>query len=114
MKRWLAVPILAAVVIAACTKRREAPTAPPPPAWDTVLWNNSSAMFHTTTSGACAPCAEDGVWDSGLMAAGAKFRVVFGPGVDQPGLVHVDSSGVFPYFCQPHQPNMAGSITVNP
>jgi len=71
-------------------------------------------MFHTTTSGACAPCAEDGVWDSGLMAAGAKFRVVFGPGADQPGLVHVDSSGVFPYFCQPHQPNMAGSITVNP
>lgn len=141
MKRWLVVPLLAVLVVAACTKRREPPTAPGPPAppatprlvtvqmtaalrfvprdtvvspGDTVRWVNSSAMFHTTTSGMCPPCDPDGLWDSGLMGAGATFRVVFGPGVDQPGLVHVDSTGAFPYFCQPHAPDMAGSITVMP
>jgi plastocyanin len=123
-----------------CTKRREPPTAPhtPPPATprtitvrmraapnvfvprdtvvapgDTVLWINDGG-FHTTTSGPCPPCTPDGLWDSGLMSAGATFRVVFGPGTDAPGLVHVDSTGLLPYYCEPHAPDMAGSITVMP
>jgi plastocyanin len=138
MKNWLAVALIGVLVVAACTKRRTPPTAPAPPAtpglatvWmlagnvfvprdttishgDTVLWVNASAMSHTTTSGACAPCVADGVWNSGTMSPGATFRVVFGPGTDQPGLVHVDSTGAFPYYCIPHQPTMAGSITVMP
>jgi plastocyanin len=81
---------------------------------DTVLWINDGPMQHTTTSGPCPPCNGDGLWNSGLMPAGAMFRVVFGPGTDQPGLVHVDSVGPVPYFCIPHAPGMSGSITVTP
>lgn len=139
MKRLCLVLALPAVLLSAgCTKRREPPTAPPPPAapgrvtirmtapnvfvprdttvahGDTVLWINDGPMQHTTTSGPCPPCNGDGLWDSGLMPAGATFRVVFGPGTDGPGIVHVDSTGFLPYFCIPHAPGMSGSITVTP
>jgi plastocyanin len=145
MKRMRFVPgaaaltLLALAVLFGCTKRRTPPTAVTPPPvgsatavirmvpnqflphdttvshGDTVLWVNMGG-FHTSTSGACTPCAEDSLWDSGLMSAGDSFRVVFGPGTDVPGeIVHIDASGHFPYFCVPHAfIPMDGSITVNP
>jgi plastocyanin len=140
MRKVLAAALLGLLVATACTKRRDPPTAPgpPPPSGstmtirmlngnvfvprdtavahgDTVLWINASGMVHTSTSGPCAPCAPDGLWDSGNVGPAAEFRVVFGPGADQAGIVHVDSSGLFPYYCIPHRfQNMAGSITVTP
>jgi plastocyanin len=112
------------------------PTAPPPPtgpgtttiqmtgasnftpanvtvsAGDTVRWVNSSGLTHTTTSGMC--CTGNGTWNSGNMGNGAQFRVVFGPGTNGPGIVHVDATGSFPYFCIPHGAMMTGTVTVNP
>jgi plastocyanin len=138
---WMMTLLAALTLVGACTKRRTPPTAPQDPGTpgtpalvtvrmlavnrfvpedttvargDTVLWVNHDTMGHTTTSGACAPCVASGLWNSGNMPPGASFRVVFGPGTNQPGLIHVDSSGVFPYYCIPHQPGMAGSITVTP
>lgn len=135
---WFVPAVLAILACAGCSKRREAPTAPPPPAaprtitvrmtapnvfvpkdttvahGDTVLWINDGPAQHTTTSGPCPPCGGDGLWNSGNMTVGTTYRVVFGPGTNQQGLVHVDSTGFFPYFCIPHAPGMSGSITVTP
>jgi plastocyanin len=129
--------LIGVALAGACTKRRNPPTAVVPPPGvpstalirmiqtsfvphdttvsygDTLLWVNASNPVHTTSSGPCMPCALDGLWDSGDMARGDSFRVVFGPGVDAPGIVHVDSTGFFPYFCIPHQfIPMDGTITV--
>lgn len=137
--RGVALGGLCLVVFIGCTKRRTPPTAvTPPPAGpgtavvrmvatsfvphdttvnygDTLLWVNTGG-FHTTSSGACSPCVQDSLWDSGLMSPGDSFRVVFGPGTDVPGVIaHVDSTGHFPYYCIPHEfIPMDGSITVNP
>jgi plastocyanin len=129
--------ILTTVVFVSCTKRRTPPTAVAPTTTgttlvrmvglsfvphdttvargDTLLWVDVSGT-HTTTSGPCSPCAADGLWDSGVMAAGDSFRVVFGPGVDLPGsIMHVDSTGLFPYYCVVHEfIPMDGSILVTP
>lgn len=68
---------------------------------DSVLWVNTSAMFHTTTSGING--VPNGYWDSGLMAPNDSFAF------------HFDSIGVFPYYCTPHWTlGMVGQITVGP
>ncbi len=68
---------------------------------DSVLWVNTSAISHTTTSGVNG--VPDGYWDSGLMAPTDSFTFYF------------DSVGVFPYYCTPHWTlGMVGSITVAP
>ncbi len=68
---------------------------------DSVLWVNTSALVHTTTSGTGG--VPSGYWDSGLMAPNDSFAFYF------------DSAGVFPYFCTPHWTlGMVGEITVEP
>ncbi len=68
---------------------------------DSVLWVNTSALTHTTTSGVSG--VPDGYWDSGLMPPNDSFTF------------HFDSSGVFPYYCTPHWIlGMIGLITVAP
>jgi plastocyanin len=49
----------------------------------TVLWTNSSPLAHTVT-------ADDGAFDSGMVAPGDTFSMFF------------DTPGVYQYFCQPH------------
>jgi len=70
-------------------------------AGDTVIWTNTASFGHTTTSGSSngSTCTSDGNWDSGTMAANAKFKHKF------------TTDGVFPYFCNIHC-SMTGSITV--
>lgn len=140
-RNLLLLALCSIALIGACTKRRSAPTAPgvqpgATPATieihmvgtafvphdttvspgDTVLWVNTSALNHTSTSGACVPCASDGLWNSGTLMPADSFRVVFAAGVDVPGAIaHVDSTGFFPYYCIPHAfIPMDGSITVAP
>ncbi len=140
-KTIVVLSLCAVALIGACTKRRTPPTAPNPvppganstveihmvgttfvphdttvSAGDTVLWVNASGLNHTSTSGACVPCASDGLWNSGTVVPGDSFRVVFGPGIDVPGsIAHLDSTGFFPYYCIPHAfIPMDGSITVTP
>ncbi len=68
---------------------------------DSVLWVNTSALFHTTTSGTGGVAS--GYWDSGLMSPNDSFAF------------HFDSAGVFPYFCTPHWTlGMVGLINVQP
>ncbi len=68
---------------------------------DSVLWVNTSAISHTTTSGAGG--VPSGYWDSGLMPPNDSFFFYF------------DSVGVFPYYCTPHWTlGMVGLITVEP
>ncbi len=55
---------------------------------------------HSTTSGACPPCAGDGTWDSGVHNSGFTFDHTF------------SSAGTFPYFCTVHGSLMTGTITV--
>ena len=66
---------------------------------DSVLWINTSAIFHTTTSGVSG--VPNGYWNSGSMASNDSFSF------------HFDSTGVFPYYCTPHWTlGMVGQITV--
>jgi plastocyanin len=68
---------------------------------DSVRWINTTAIFHTTTSGVSG--VPNGHWDSGLMAPNDSFAF------------HFDSAGVFPYYCTPHWTlGMVGLITVAP
>jgi plastocyanin len=68
---------------------------------DSVLWINTTAIGHTTTSGVNG--VPDGYWDSGLMAANDSFAFEF------------DSAGSFPYYCTPHWTlGMVGLIIVDP
>lgn len=68
---------------------------------DSVLWVNTSALFHTTTSGTGG--VPSGYWDSGLMSPNDSFAF------------HFDSAGSFPYFCTPHWTlGMVGLINVQP
>ena len=68
---------------------------------DSVLWVNTSAIVHTTTSGVNG--IPDGYWDSGSMAANDSFAF------------HFDSAGAFPYYCIPHWAlGMIGLVVVTP
>lgn len=69
---------------------------------DTVKWTNVGAMAHTATSGTQGTPGEGVLFDSGFMNPGAVFRWVV-----------KDTSGVLPYFCQPHAfAGMLGQITI--
>ena len=58
-----------------------------------VIWRNGDGTTHTVT-------ADDGLFDSGNIAAGGSFSYAF------PG------TGIFPYHCKIH-PTMTGIIDVN-
>jgi plastocyanin len=58
----------------------------------TVTWTNNDAMNHTVTS-------NSGLFDSGNIAAGAKFSKQF------------STAGSYPYHCTIHA-GMTGTITV--
>ncbi len=57
-----------------------------------VIWINRDAEPHSST-------ADDGAWDSGLVASGSRFSQSF------------DEAGRFGYFCVPH-PFMKGVVIV--
>jgi plastocyanin len=57
-----------------------------------VTWTNSDTSTHTTTS-------DTGAFDSGSMAAGAKFSFTF------------QARGNFPYHCTLH-PGMIATVVV--
>ena len=59
---------------------------------DTVTWTNEDSARHTAT-------ADDGSFDTGLLAKGQSGSVTF------------DTPGTYMYFCTPH-PNMKGTIVV--
>jgi plastocyanin len=62
------------------------------PVGTTVTWTNSDTSQHTAT-------ANDGSFDSGILAQGASFSFTF------------DTPGTFDYICSLH-PNMTGQIVV--
>ena len=77
---------------------------------DTIVWYNAGPnASHSTTSGTDG--TPDGLWDSGSggpafwMRPGQRFVRVFD-----------DTTGTFPYYCEPHWAtfNMTGSVIVNP
>ncbi len=61
-------------------------------AGDTVRWTNKDAFNHTAT-------ADDGRWDTGIIAGGASAEITF------------RSPGGQPYFCDVH-PSMKGQVVV--
>jgi plastocyanin len=58
----------------------------------TVTWTNNDVTAHTTTG-------DDGSWNSGSLAAGAKFSRTF------------PAAGTFTYHCTLHT-GMVGTVTV--
>ena len=65
---------------------------------DTVRWV-WMAGGHSTTSG--SGCVVNGIWNSGVLAAGSTFSRVF------------NTAGSFPYFCIPHcGMGMVGTVKV--
>lgn len=60
---------------------------------DTVIWTNTGETEHTAT-------ADDGSFDSGLLATGQTFEFTF------------ERVGNFDYYCEPH-PWMVASVTVS-
>jgi plastocyanin len=58
----------------------------------TVRWVNSGSHVHTVTSG-------DGRWDSGDLAPGAEFRLMF------------PQRGTYSYYCR-HHAGMKGQVVV--
>jgi plastocyanin len=62
------------------------------PAGATVTWVNRGPTAHTSTS-------DGGAWDSGTLAANASFSRPF------------NTTGDFPYHCEPH-PTMRATIVV--
>ncbi|HVV73903.1 MAG TPA: plastocyanin/azurin family copper-binding protein [Verrucomicrobiae bacterium] len=68
---------------------------------DTVIWTNTSASTHTSTSGT-APTA-DGHWSSSNVSAGKTFSFTF---------TNVPPQS-YAYFCQFHFPfGMVGTLTI--
>jgi plastocyanin len=61
---------------------------------ESVEWENTGAMNHTTTS-------DTGVWNSGTLTPNQKFSFVF------------NSVGDYPYHCSIH-PSMTGIVHVVP
>jgi len=66
---------------------------------DTVIWTNTGALRHSTTSGTGG--IPDGIWNSGIMDPTATFSHAF-PNI-----------GSFPYFCSLHL-GMTGTVVVGP
>jgi plastocyanin len=68
---------------------------------DTVQWKWISG-FHSTTSGPCPPCSQNGNgnWNSGA-GSGPSFSHTF------------NSAGTFPYYCNVHTTSMTGTIVVS-
>jgi plastocyanin len=63
-------------------------------AGDTVMWMNADSIAHTATS-------DTGVFDSGIINAGAMFQFTF------------PTAGTFPYHCAIHgKAAMSGTIVV--
>ena len=58
-----------------------------------VIWKNTSTSTHTSTS-------DSGVWDSGAIAPGTRFKRVF------------KTTGTFTYHCSIH-PSMKASVVVS-
>ena len=65
---------------------------------ETVTWSNDDTAAHTVSSGTIEG-DPDGLFDSGLFAAGTTFSYTF------------EQEGTFDYFCIVH-PWMVGSVTV--
>lgn len=65
---------------------------------DSVIWENSGDLPHTTTAG--TPGAPTGEWDSGTMSPGDLFSMSFA------------TPGTFQYFCTIHPNQMQATITV--
>ena len=63
-----------------------------------VTWSNDDSAAHTVTSGLPAE-GSDGIFDSGLLMAGATFEYTF------------DEAGDYPYFCMVH-PWKQGIVSV--
>lgn len=59
---------------------------------DTVTWTNADAQAHTAS-------ANDGSWDTGVVAGGGSAAVTF------------SAAGTFPYHCDIH-PAMTGTLVV--
>jgi len=59
----------------------------------TVTWTNDDTVAHTVT-------ADDGSFDSGMIAPGGTFSFTF------------NTAGTYPYKCTVHLPDMIGTITV--
>jgi plastocyanin len=67
---------------------------------DTIQWNWAYGG-HSTTSGTCSTtCMADGLWNSGVLAAGAVFSHTF------------SSVGTYHYFCSVHTVYMQGTVIV--
>jgi len=66
---------------------------------DTVSWSNDDTATHTVTSGTVT-AGVTGVFDSGLLMAGATFEFTF------------NETGKYDYFCMVH-PWMTGTVNVN-
>jgi plastocyanin len=58
-----------------------------------LVWTNEGAIEHTTT-------ADDGSWDSGVVAPGESFDFT------------LDEPGTYTYVCEIHPSVMQGTITV--
>lgn len=69
-------------------------------AGDQVIWNNTSSITHTSTSG--ENCTSNGVWDSGNIVSGGTYSRVF------------SAAGSYPYYCTYHcLQGMTGTIIVS-
>jgi plastocyanin len=74
-----------------------------------VRWmHRDDGKDHTVTSGACpdGDCSPDGLFTSGNEPNTMQFLDEF--------LLVFNNAGVFPYFCEVHEEDMTGSITVIP
>jgi plastocyanin len=58
----------------------------------TIIWDNNSAITHTSTS-------DNGKWNTGNISPGSSAQTIF------------DSTGTYHYHCNIH-PGMTGTITV--
>ena len=68
---------------------------------DRVSWTAGAGDPHTATSG--LPFQPDGLWDTGLFFPEETSTLVL-----------FDTVGTFPYWCQIHPEDMAGTIVVVP
>jgi plastocyanin len=67
---------------------------------DTIQWNWAYGG-HSTTSGTCSTtCMADGLWNSGVLAAGAVYSHTF------------STVGTYHYFCSVHTIYMQGTVIV--
>lgn len=79
-------------VVAVSVRQMAFPARVEATAGTTIEWTNNDAVAHTVT-------ADDGSWDSGVIAPGATWRRSF------------ESAGTYSYHCTPH-PYMRGAVVV--